>query len=77
MLPVIQCRRCHKPMQPGVYLGQTWNKARGPYDVSRYPCGPGFLARCLKCPECGHSVTELSRISPEKPKDPLTKPPRK
>lgn len=70
MTDIPRCRRCHKPMQPGKYIAQTWNKARGPYDVTRYPCGPGFLARCWKCPTCGHSVTDLARIPADKPKAP-------
>lgn len=45
-------------MRTGFYIAQTWNKARGPYDVSRYAAGPGVLARCWKCPTCGKSLSQ-------------------
>lgn len=47
--------RCtHPTREPGIAMGQTTNS--GP-SLSRYPCGPGYVMPCLKCPQCGHSVT--------------------
>lgn len=55
--PANQCRHSH--MAWGLYIHNTVNRPRRadslPY--SQYICGPGVLARCIKCSKCGHSVT--------------------
>lgn len=50
------CLRCGGAMKPGIYTQQTTNA----HGISRYPCGPGRVAECLKCTQCGHSVTDPS-----------------
>lgn len=54
------CHRCHCGMADGLYTGQTLVG-----DTSNFPNtstfstgGTGKLTVCLKCPECGHSITK-------------------
>jgi hypothetical protein len=55
--PANQCRHSH--MSWGLYIRNTTNRPRRTdgWPYSEYICGPGVLARCLKCSRCGHSVT--------------------
>jgi hypothetical protein len=55
----LSCPRCPGKLVQGVYLAQTFNKLRPGQSVGTlYPCGPGVMKPCLKCPECGFSTTE-------------------
>lgn len=59
------CPKCHAPMQPGIALAQTYttglpdfpgdDPASAVQTIS--PGGPGRIVQCLKCTECGHSVS--------------------
>ena len=54
------CRRCGGEMKPGVALAQTLTGGSPDLggDVMTFsPGGPGKLVDCLKCAECGHSMT--------------------
>ena len=57
----MNCPRCNTPMAPGIAMGQT---ATGKPDfaggevVTMSPGGPGVVIPCLKCPACGHSVSD-------------------
>ncbi len=56
-----KCRKCGGRMVKGTYLAQTMTGIPDfPGDrhaVTVSPGGPGWLAECLKCDVCGHSVT--------------------
>ena len=55
------CKHCHTPMQPGLAIEQTYTgkpEFRGGEVVTLSPGGPGNLIDCLKCPQCGWSVTK-------------------
>ena len=47
-------------MWPGIAMGQTFSGSPdfsgGPV-VTISPAGPGVLIDCLKCPQCGYSVS--------------------
>lgn len=56
------CRRCRIPLRPGIAMGQTLTGGAldfpgddAPITVS--PGAPGLVIECLKCPDCGWSVT--------------------
>lgn len=56
------CKRCGTELVPGKAIEQTWTPGvpdfPGCYDlVTMSPGGPGRLIDCLKCPQCGWSVT--------------------
>jgi hypothetical protein len=51
------CPRDGTAMRPGIYTAQTFNKLR-PGQTTLYPCGPGAVQPCMKCPACGHSALE-------------------
>ena len=56
------CLRCRVPMKRGLFIRQTVNRLRPSQTVGTlYPCGPGVLAICLKCPKCGHSIEKESK----------------
>lgn len=50
-----RCRRCETPLEPGIALAQTFSCSD---EGTCSPAGPGKVVPCLKCPGCGHSVTE-------------------
>ena len=56
------CRKCGTPMKPGKAIQQT--TVAGVQDfpsaevVTMSAGGPGKLIDCLKCPQCGWSVTQ-------------------
>jgi hypothetical protein len=55
------CPRCDVPYAPGEAIEQTWiGHQEWPGDTiyTMTPGGPGRLIPCLKCPKCGHSVTD-------------------
>lgn len=61
-----RCRHCHTSMQPGVAIEQTYTAGEPDFPSDRddpnaivtlSPGGPGKLVTCLKCPQCGWSVT--------------------
>lgn len=62
----IKCKKCNIEMKPGVAMQQTY---RGIPDfiggevMTVSPGGPGKLVTCLKCPECGYSVTATNDIT--------------
>jgi len=60
-----ECKKCGTPLQPGQAIAQTWTTGvpdfPGQTDLNGQtmsPGGPGQLVGCLKCPQCGWSVTE-------------------
>lgn len=60
------CSRCHTPMQPGKAIAETYRGGIPDFPSDEhastfYAGGPGRLIDCLKCPSCGHSVTENKR----------------
>lgn len=63
-----KCRKCNGNMRPGTYLAQTMTGIPDfPGDrhaVTVSPGGPGWLAECLKCDVCGHSVTGGKAVTP-------------
>lgn len=61
-----KCPRCDVPMRPGVAILPT---VVGEEDdiggcVTLSYGGPGRLIDCLKCPECGHSITGKTSSHP-------------
>ena len=57
------CRRCNCEMNEGLYTKQTFVSGiiDFPNDTraSTFSAGgTGKLDECLKCPECGHSITK-------------------
>lgn len=60
---VMNCPKCKITMLPGVAIEETLTGIPDfPGDdlcVTVSPGGPGRLIKCLKCPECGYSVTNL------------------
>ena len=55
-----KCPRCGGEIRPGKALSQTWTGKPdfpGHEIVTMSPGGPGRLIECLKCCDCGHSVT--------------------
>lgn len=58
----VKCQRCGVPMQAGKAIAQTWTSGMPDFPgyneiVTMSPGGPGKLIDCLKCPQCGRSVT--------------------
>jgi len=56
-----RCKHCHTPMQTGIAIQQTYTGTPdflGGEVVTMSPGGPGKLIDCLKCPQCGWSVTK-------------------
>lgn len=54
------CRRCGSKMKPSKAISQTYTGMPdfpGKEVVTISPGGPGQLVDCLKCRQCGHSVT--------------------
>lgn len=59
-----RCKHCHTPMQLGVAIEQTYTgkpEFVGGEIVALSPGGPGKLIDCLKCPQCGWSVTKETK----------------
>lgn len=61
------CKHCHTPMQPGIAIQQTYTAGEPDFPsgqgdpnaiVTLSPGGSGKLIECLKCPQCGWSVTK-------------------
>lgn len=57
-----ECKKCGAIMEPGLAIQQTYTGTPNfPGDlraVTMSPGGPGKLIDCLKCHECGWSVTQ-------------------
>lgn len=56
----MNCKRCDVPMQPGKAIAQTVTGVpdfHGKEVVTLSPGGQGVLIDCMKCPQCGWSVT--------------------
>lgn len=60
------CKHCNTPMQPGIAMAQTYTASEHAFPsdrndpnaiVTMSPGGPGKLIDCLKCPQCGWSMT--------------------
>lgn len=66
-LLVLACRRCGGPMKPGLAMGQTFRSGSpdfiGGQVVTMSAGGPGKLIECLKCADCGHSVTPNTLVT--------------
>lgn len=61
-----RCRRCGGEMAPGKAIAQTYAGIPdfpGKEVVTLSPGGPGVLVDCLKCRECGHSVTANAEVT--------------
>lgn len=57
------CHRCGIPMRPGIAIAQTYTAGAPDFPGDREGItmsagGPGRVIKCLKCPDCGRSVTE-------------------
>lgn len=60
----MKCIKCGGEMMPGKCIEQTWRwhhdfpgDQLGQRGQTMSPSGPGKLADCLKCVECGWSVS--------------------
>jgi len=63
-----RCRRCGDAMLPGIAMGQTWSGVAdfiGGDVVTVSAGGPGRLIACMKCQDCGHSVTPEATMPPQ------------
>lgn len=56
---------CFGLMKPGIATGQTYTAGTPDFPGQTYtagqtisPGGPGSVINCLKCDECGHSITK-------------------
>lgn len=72
--PPSNCPRCGGEMKPGKALLQTSSGSPdfvGGDVVTHSPGGPGRLTDCLKCCQCGHSLTVGAALDqePDKPKN--------
>ena len=57
---MMMCRRCGHQMKPSKAIDQTWTgepEWPGATLVTLSPGGPGKLIDCLKCVNCGHSIS--------------------
>lgn len=61
------CRKCGGAMSPGKAIAQTITGIGDFHDadavVSVSPGGPGALIGCMKCEDCGWSVTGNEELS--------------
>jgi len=66
--PPSNCPRCGGEMKPGKALLQTSSGSPdfvGGDVVTHSPGGPGRLTDCLKCCQCGHSLTVGAALNQE------------
>lgn len=57
---LVLCRRCGHQMKPSKAIAQTYGGIpdfAGGHVVTMSPGGPGKLIDCLKCVNCGHSIS--------------------
>lgn len=59
----MKCHKCHIEMQPGKALAQTFvggapDFPGDTHSVTLSVGGPGELIDCVKCPQCGRSITQ-------------------
>lgn len=55
------CRKCGGQMRDGIAIEQTFGGIAdfpGKEVVTLSPAGPGKLVKCLKCNQCGWSMTK-------------------
>lgn len=60
------CRKCGGSMHEGLAIEQTFSGVAdfpGKEVVTLSPGGPGRLIKCLKCEQCGWSVTKPKQES--------------
>lgn len=60
------CPKCGAAMRPGIAMGQTMvGQPEWPGDTiyTQSPGGPGYIMDCLKCTNCGHSITSVDAWS--------------
>ncbi len=59
---VIQCKKCNGELKPGVAIQQTYTGLpdfpNDKYPVTMSAGGQGRLVDCMKCENCGWSVTK-------------------
>ncbi|MDO4795555.1 MAG: hypothetical protein Q4A28_06395 [Brachymonas sp.] len=64
------CKRCGASMRHGIAIEQTYTAGEPDFPSDRgdpnaivtlSPGGPGKLIECLKCPQCGWSVTKETK----------------
>jgi len=62
-----KCKKCGGTMKPGKAIEQTWTGTPDfPGDahcVTMSPGGTGKLIDCMKCAECGWSMTSNVKVS--------------
>jgi hypothetical protein len=56
------CPKCKTEMRPGKAIQQTWTPGAADFIGDKTICtwsagGPGKLVNCMKCHECGFSVS--------------------
>lgn len=56
-----RCPKCKVALHRGIATGQTYTGSPDFFGdtraVTMSPGGPGYVMPCLKCPECGYSIT--------------------
>lgn len=52
--PLPVCRKCGGTMRPGIAIAQTFDCGD---EGTCSPGGPGRVVECMKCANCGWSVT--------------------
>jgi hypothetical protein len=61
----MNCDFCNCEMVDGIALAQTYvglpDFPNCSLVVTFSPGGPGYLVDCWKCPQCGRSVTKLTK----------------
>ena len=58
----VSCKYCGHRMWPGIAMGQTWSAGIPDFPgqdvcITMSPGGPGRVIDCMKCPQCGYSVS--------------------
>ena len=61
-LKVVLCGKCNVEMQPGKAIAQTFTGGAPDFPSDTHSStfsagGPGALVDCLKCPDCGFSIS--------------------
>lgn len=62
------CRKCGGEMRAGHAMGQTYSGGAPDFPgdthgMTMSPAGPGVLVPCMKCANCGWSVSSLRHPS--------------
>lgn len=58
----LSCKYCGHRMWPGIAMSQTWSAGIPDFPgqdvcITMSPAGPGRVIDCMKCPQCGYSVS--------------------